>query len=418
MKNSIYKTILGSSVALAACVIASVPAFAQSPLSEKEAATRINAANGLLREGKVDDAIAAYREVVPGEQQENELNYNLAVAEYRKGNIDSAGQLFNDVAGCGDAKISADSRYNLGNCQYAKAVELAEKDKPAAIERLRQAISNYRGSLRGNPNNSDARANIELAGELIRKLDEEQKQEDQQKQDQQQDQQQKQQQKQDQKQDEQQDKNKKDQQDKKDQSEQEKSDQQQQGDEQKNQQDKSEKSESQQSDSKQGESKEEKSQEASEQQKSGSQESKSENKSDEQKKQDETSDEQKQDEQKQDQQKDGNPEQPSRGQNQKQPQNQRQQSGQQQPEDQGQPEEQEAKNQQIPGGELKAAGEQDENKQPDGSVAMADPNAKDGLMTREEALKMLQAVRDRDMLRRMQQQRQEQSRHVSVDRDW
>ena len=39
-------------------------------------------------------------------------------------------------------------------------------------------------------------------------------------------------------------------------------------------------------------------------------------------------------------------------------------------------------------------------------------------MTREEALKMLQSVRDRDMLRRMQQLRQERSRHVPVDRDW
>ncbi len=387
MKNSIYRTILHSSVALAACLIASAPTFAQSPLSEKEAATRINAANGLLREGKVDDAIAAYREVVPDHQQKYELNYNLAVAEYRKGNIDSAEQLFNEVAGSGNANISADSRYNLGNCQYAKAITLADKDKPAAVERLRHAISNYRGSLRGNPNNPDARANIELAGELIRKLEEEQKQEEEKKQEQQQD--------------EQNDKNKEDQQqDKQDQSEQQKSEQQQKEDEQKNQQDKSEKSESQQSDSKQGESKEQKSEGDSEQQKSDSQDPKSENKSDEQKKQDKTSNEQNQD------------------QKQKQPQNQKQQSGQQQPEDQGQPEEQEAKNQQIPGGELKAAGEQDENKKPDGSVAMADPNAKDGLMTREEALKMLQAVRDRDMLRRMQQQRQERSRHVSVDRDW
>ena len=96
-----------------------------------------------------------------------------------------------------------------------------------------------------------------------------------------------------------------------------------------------------------------------------------------------------------------------------------QQSGdQQQPGDDEMPERQEAENQVVPAGDLKAAGQQDENKKAVASGAMAGPNAKDGLMTREEALKMLQSVRDRDMLRRMQQQRQERSRHVPVDRDW
>jgi Ca-activated chloride channel family protein len=97
-----------------------------------------------------------------------------------------------------------------------------------------------------------------------------------------------------------------------------------------------------------------------------------------------------------------------------------QQSGdqQQQPDDLGKPEEREAKNQPVPAGDLKAAGQQDGNQKPAASAGMADPNVKDGLMTHEEALKMLQSVRDRDMLRRMQQQRQERSRHVPVDRDW
>ena len=49
---------------------------------------------------------------------------------------------------------------------------------------------------------------------------------------------------------------------------------------------------------------------------------------------------------------------------------------------------------------------------------MADPNAKDRLMTKEEAMKMLQAVRDRDMLRRIGKERRERSRHIPVDKDW
>ncbi len=40
------------------------------------------------------------------------------------------------------------------------------------------------------------------------------------------------------------------------------------------------------------------------------------------------------------------------------------------------------------------------------------------MMSRQEALKLLQAVRDRDMLRRLRQQRQQRQRRIKVDKDW
>lgn len=377
-----YKQFVSSSFAAAVVALAAVPASAQSPLDTRQTASEINAANTLLRDGKIDEAIDAYRKVVPSKQQRDELNYNLAVAEYRKGNIEAAEQLFTDVAGTSSATIAADSRYNLGNCQYAKALAAAEQDKTAAIELLREAIAHYRGALRAKPNNPDARANIELAAELIRKLEQEQKKEEQQKQN---DQQQK-----DEKQEDQ-------------------------------QQDKSQDSESQ----------KEEAQKDSDQQKSDSQDPNSnqeksdqkkneEQMDDEQKKHDEQSaaDQPQKDEQKKEEQKNDKAGHQEEQNDQQKPSEQQKSGDQEKPEDEGQPEEQDAKNQSVPTGDLKAASEQEKNKKPEGEVSMADPNAKDGLMTREEALKMLQSVRDRDMLRRMQQQRQERSRRVPVDKDW
>ena len=387
MTSNHCKHFVSISLALAVIAVASAPASAQSRRNTTETASEINAANKLLRDGKVKEALEAFRRVVPGDQQRDELNYNMAVAEYRNGNIDAAEKRFSEVAGTGTPAISSNSRYNLGNCQYAKAVQTAEQDKPAAIEHLRDAVSHYRGALRGNSNNVDARANIELASELIRKLELEQKQQDEQKKQEQQQQDDK--------------KNEDQQQDQKDQAEQKKSDQQEEDD----QQDKSQDSESQQSDSRKDES-----------QKNDSQ------KNDSQKNESQKDDSQKGNEQpKSDQQKPSEQQSQPRGSGdeQPQPQSMEEKSGDQhQPSEEGKPEEQESKNEPVPVGDLKAAGQQDENKNPAGSVAMADPNAKDGLMTREEALKMLQSVRDRDMLRRMQQQRQERSRHVPVDRDW
>ncbi len=51
-------------------------------------------------------------------------------------------------------------------------------------------------------------------------------------------------------------------------------------------------------------------------------------------------------------------------------------------------------------------------------TAKSETPLKEGLMTREEALKMLQSVRDREMLRKLRLERQQRSRHIPVERDW
>lgn len=355
MINCNYKQFVRSALTVATIALMAVPAVGQLPLDTRRTAIEINDANSLLRAGKVDDAIDAYRRVVPGEQLHHELSYNLAVAEYRKGNIDAAELLFVEGAEASSATLAADSRYNLGNCQYAKALQAAEKDKSAAIDLLRKAISNYRSGLRAKPNNPDARANIELAGELIRRLEQQQTQEE--------------------------------------------------------QQHKSQSPESQ-------EDQEDKSQEKNEQQRAAAQDEQSDEqqKSEQQKGEQESSELESQP----DQQK--SPEQQSQA-NGSEGKNEHSETGQQQSSDpqkseEGMPDEQEAKDQAVPTGDLKAASQQDKNQEPGGTDETADPGAKDGLMTREEALKMLQSVRDRDMLRRMQQQRQERSRRVPVEKDW
>ncbi|MCC9643909.1 VWA domain-containing protein [Rhodopirellula sp. JC740] len=61
-----------------------------------------------------------------------------------------------------------------------------------------------------------------------------------------------------------------------------------------------------------------------------------------------------------------------------------------------------------------------ENEQDDGKVGAeaAEGNAVQQSMTVEEALKMLQAVRDRDMLRRFDKEQRERSRQIPVEKDW
>ncbi len=149
----------------------------------------INAANELVRAGQIEEALAKYAEVEGVTSQSNVLSYDLGVAKYLAGDLQAASQLFATAAGSEDPGIAARSRFNLGNCCYAEALSLAENDKRTAINKLKEAISHYRGSLVGDPKHTDARVNIELAVSLIRKLQDELNQEDQQSQDQQEQQQ-------------------------------------------------------------------------------------------------------------------------------------------------------------------------------------------------------------------------------------
>ena len=382
-------------------------ASAQSLDARIAMASRINSANAMVRDGKLDEAIDAYQQIQPAGSDRDMLDYNLGVAQFCSGDLAEAKEAFTAVAASPDAQLASSSRYNLGNCLYSEAIQQAEQDKAAAIQSLREAIAHYRGALRGNPDNAvqnaDARANIELANELIRKLEEEQQQEEQpqNQQEQNQDQQQQQDQSSDQQDSDQQDSQ--------------------------SQQSAGEQSEDSESESGTSENGEEQSNpESSESQEHGEE-------SDELEQSQSNNSQQQDDESEQQSESDSSPEsqsEQSQDQSEQQSSDQQQSSNERQTADRSQANQQQAGGgdpsadeesdmpQEIPAGELSAGGEQEnEDGEPRGAV-MGDPNAEDGLMSKEEALKMLQAVRDRDMLRRLRQQQAERSRHVPVDRDW
>src|SRR5262245_53661111 len=79
----------------------------------REIAIQVNQANGLLRRGDVDGAIAAYRKAQESAPASSDASYNLAVAQYRKGDIAAAAHQFRAVAAAENDAIAAKARYNL-----------------------------------------------------------------------------------------------------------------------------------------------------------------------------------------------------------------------------------------------------------------------------------------------------------------
>lgn len=154
-----------------AWVLALLPpgASGEVPKSQRQSAAALNEANRLLRESHWDEAIEAYQAIEAASGPSALVQYNLAIAHYRRGEMERAAELFAAAAGAADLPLSAAAQFNLGNCRFAMAERDSQSsaNRAAARDQLRHAIEAYRGALRGDPTLHDARANIELA---VRKL--------------------------------------------------------------------------------------------------------------------------------------------------------------------------------------------------------------------------------------------------------
>jgi Ca-activated chloride channel family protein len=160
---------------------------------------RIEEGNQLFKQGKYDEAISKYGEVLVNDPDSPLLNFNMGDANYQAGKDTNAINSFARVrAGDDDPQRIAKVAYNAGNAQYRLAAA-AEAGKPEdALKAYAGALAAYRRALGADPTDQDAKFNYEFVSkkldELKKKLEEQKQQQDQeqQKSDQQQDQQQKQ----------------------------------------------------------------------------------------------------------------------------------------------------------------------------------------------------------------------------------
>lgn len=393
------------------CLLGS-SAAAQPPLAP-EVAERVRQANRWLQEGKLEQAAEVYEEMLAQHPGHPRLLYNQAVSRYRQGQVEEAAKLFRQTAAASDPALAAKAHYNLGNTVYRTAVELAEREPAAAIEQLQSAIRHYRRALSLDRDDEEARTNIELAGRLIDQLQqqlEEQREAEQEQPGQQQ----------------------QDQSAQQDQSDQQSGqDQQAGGDEQqgeRQQQQEQTEQQDQSGDGDQPDQQQPSQQDDSQQQPApGRQQDQSSQESEQQQ------DAQQQNEQQQgeQQQEDGEPSPPQQSDEQpsaagsssadsRSPEDtadRADRSGEPPGADEGAPVDEESPSP-PPSGQLRAAGD----RAPSGEAAAGGPAPLEpgqvAPMTQQEAQKMLQAIRDREMLRRLHQQQQKQSRRVPVEKDW
>ncbi len=134
-----------------------------SPAPCETASGSVRKANKLYVEGKYEEALKEYKAAQVNSPDDERIMLNMGNAQYKLGHYDEALSGYAMSAGNADPKIRAQSYYNAGNSLYR-------------IGKLEEAVDQYRKALENDPNDEDAKYNLEFVQrEINRRMNEQQK---------------------------------------------------------------------------------------------------------------------------------------------------------------------------------------------------------------------------------------------------
>jgi Ca-activated chloride channel family protein len=136
--------------------------------------------NNLYNEEKFDEALNKYRDAQVHDPESSLLKFNIGDAQYKMNKYEEAIKEYEASLNSDDVLKQAQSYYNIGNTLYR-------------LNKLPESIIAYKQSLELNPDDEDAKYNLEFVRKKLKDQAQKQQQDPQQQQQQQQDQQQQQQ---------------------------------------------------------------------------------------------------------------------------------------------------------------------------------------------------------------------------------
>jgi tetratricopeptide (TPR) repeat protein len=126
-------------------------------LSCTSAQRNVTRGQQLYDKGKYLEAYEAYQEVLR-QQGGPEVRYNAGNALYRLKQYSEASKMYRDALGGGSDKLRGQTYFNMGN-SFVRAAE----DANALSGYLERATDAYEEALRLNPDDRDAKWNLEIA---------------------------------------------------------------------------------------------------------------------------------------------------------------------------------------------------------------------------------------------------------------
>ncbi len=111
--------------------------------------------------GELDEALTSYTQAQVENPDARELNYNIGNVQFRKEDLDKALEQYK-MALDAEPELKRRAHFNVGNIHYTR-------------EEWEDAVESYSDALRVDPNDIDARQNLELA---LNKLSQQQQQQE------------------------------------------------------------------------------------------------------------------------------------------------------------------------------------------------------------------------------------------------
>ena len=128
--------------------------------------------NALYEAGSFDAAARQYDMAAQALPDAAAVHFNLGNALFKQQRFNAAVEHYAralTTAAPGPAGLEGRLKFNLGNVAYQRALQ-ALPDAQQALPHLQSAVTYYRDSLEVDPQQGDARYNLELAQTLLRQL--------------------------------------------------------------------------------------------------------------------------------------------------------------------------------------------------------------------------------------------------------
>jgi Ca-activated chloride channel family protein len=151
MKIITHHSCAGIMAALASILIAGIPAHGDSLYSTMQK----GAAH--YEQGRYDEALTSFVDAQIESPEDPQVKYNIAGTQYQMKNSEAAIKSYQDAAATArDVRLEEQSLYNIGNCLYRQG-------------KLEESLEYYKKALDLDPNDQDAKYNLEFVREEIKK---------------------------------------------------------------------------------------------------------------------------------------------------------------------------------------------------------------------------------------------------------
>jgi len=157
-----YKLIIAQTV----FILAGLPMLACA----ENSASLVHQGNRLYKEKQYDAALKLYNEAQIKNPDSAQINYNIGIAQYRKGDYNLAIASLEKATISREKLLEAAANFNIANAKYKLGKLKENTDLEQTVNLLRQALDYYKRAIELDARDQDARINHELVEKELKTL--------------------------------------------------------------------------------------------------------------------------------------------------------------------------------------------------------------------------------------------------------